>query len=168
MWTIILENLPIALCFLFGIGMLIVEAFMPGFGLPGISGIILEGVAIVLTFLWHGGLAALGMTLIILAIVAIAVSLAIRSANKGRLSKSPIILKEEETAENGYLATNDMQVFVGKQGVTTTVLRPAGMAEFDGVKLNVVANGEYIPKDVPVTVDHVEGVSVVVRKLPQP
>ena len=50
--------------------------------------------------------------------------------------------------------------------MTTTVLRPTGMAEFDGVKLNVVADGEYIPKDVRVRVDHVEGARVVVRRLP--
>ena len=165
MWELVIENIPILLCFLFGIGLLIVEVFMPGFGLPGISGIILEGAAIVLTYLWHGGLAALGVTLIILAIVALAISLALRSANRGRLSKSPIILNDEETTARGYIATGDMQVFVGKEGVTTTVLRPAGMAEFDGVKLNVVADGEYIPRDVRVKVDHVEGVSVVVRKL---
>ena len=39
------------------------------------------------------------------------------------------------------------------------------MAEFDGVKLNVVADGEYTPKDARVRVDHVEGARVVVRKL---
>ena len=63
------------------------------------------------------------------------------------------------------MATRDMEVFLGKEGVTTTVLRPAGMAEFDGVKLNVVADGEYIPKDARVRVDLVEGARVVVRKL---
>lgn len=162
MWELLLANLPIVACFLLGLGLLIVEVFMPGFGLPGISGIILEVVTIVLTYLWHGGLAALGMTLIILAVVGIVISLALRSVNKGRLSKSPIILNDEESAAEGYVATRDMEVFLGKEGVTTTVLRPAGMAEFDGVKLNVVADGEYIPKDARVRVD---GARVVVRKL---
>ena len=165
MWELLLANLPIVACFLLGLGLLIVEVFMPGFGLPGISGIILEVVTIVLTYLWHGGLAALGMTLIILAVVGIVISLALRSVNKGRLSKSPIILNDEESAAEGYVATRDMEVFLGKEGVTTTVLRPAGMAEFDGVKLNVVADGEYIPKDARVRVDHVEGAREVVRKL---
>ena len=166
MEAFLLENLPILLCFLFGVALLIVEVFLPGFGLPGISGIVLEGAAIVLTYLWHGGLAALGVTVLILAIVAI--SLALCSANRGRLSKSNIILKEEETAENGYTATSaaDMQVFVGRQGVTTTPLRPTGLAEFDGVRLNVASQGDFIPKDTPVIVDHVEGASVVVRRLP--
>ena len=100
-----------------------------------------------------------------MAVVGIVISLALRSVNKGRLSKSPIILNDEESAAEGYVATRDMEVFLGKEGVTTTVLRPAGMAEFDGVKLNVVADGEYIPKDARVRVDHVEGARVVVRKL---
>lgn len=68
MEAFLLENLPILLCFLFGVALLIVEVFLPGFGLPGISGIVLEGAAIVLTYLWHGGLAALGVTVLILAI----------------------------------------------------------------------------------------------------
>ena len=165
MWDVILANLPILVCFLLGMGLLIVEVFMPGFGLPGIAGIVLEVVAIVLTYLWHGGLTALGMTLVILALVAIVISLALRSVNKGKLSKSPIILSESESVADGYVATKDMDVFLGKEGVTTTVLRPAGMAEFNGVKLNVVADGEYIPKDVRVKLDHVEGARVVVRRI---
>ena len=69
MLEIILQNLPILICFVFGLGLLIVEVFMPGFGLPGVSGIVLEIVSIVLTYMRHGGLAALGMTLITLALL---------------------------------------------------------------------------------------------------
>lgn len=160
----LMELLPILICFVLGLGFLVAEMFMPGFGLPGISGIILELIAIVLVYLRFGGLAALGMTLIVLALVAIALSLALRSVNKGRLSKSSVILNDEETPEEGYVATQDMEVFLGREGVTTTVLRPTGMAEFDGVKLNVSADGEYIAKDEPVRVIRVEGARVVVKK----
>lgn len=165
MLEIILANLPILACFLLGLALLIIEVFMPGFGLPGITGIILELVCIVLTYVGHGSMAALGITLIILAVVAIAISLALRSANKGRLSKSPVILTETESAEEGYVATRDMEVFLGKTGKATTVLRPTGMAEFDGVKLNVQSDGEYIAKGETVRVDHVEGARVVVRRV---
>ena len=165
MLEIILQNLPILICFIFGLGLLIVEVFMPGFGLPGVSGIVLEAVAIVLTYRGHGGLAALGMTLIILAVVAIAISLALHSATKGKLSRSAMILTETESAAAGYVASRDMDVFLNKEGLTTTVLRPSGMAVFDGVKLNVVSDGEYIAQNVLVRVDHVEGSRVVVRKV---
>ena len=165
MLEIILANLPLLACFVLGLVLLIVEVFMPGFGLPGITGIVLELGCIALTYFAHGSMAALGVTLIILAVIAIAISLALRSANKGRLSRSPIVLTEAETAENGYVAAKDMDVFLGKTGQTTTVLRPTGMAEFDGVKLNVQSDGEYIAKGENVRVDHVEGARVVVRRV---
>lgn len=165
MMDMILQNLPILICFVFGLGLLIVEVFMPGFGLPGVSGIALEIASIVLTYMRHGGLAALGMTLIILACVAAAVSIALRSVNKGRLSKSPVILTETESASEGYVTSKDMEIFLGREGRTKTVLRPSGMAEFDGVKLDVVADGEYIPKNTMVRVDHVEGARIVVRRV---
>ena len=38
----IMTNLPIIVCFVLGIGLLIVEALMPGFGIVGFSGIALE------------------------------------------------------------------------------------------------------------------------------
>ena len=158
-------NLPLVLCFLFGVGLLVAEVFMPGFGVAGISGILLELACIVLTYLYHGGLAALGVTIVILAVIGIAVSLSLRSATKGRLSKSPIILNESETTADGYTATKDMDVFLGKEGDTTTVLRPTGMAEFDGVKLNVVSEGEYISKGTHVRIERVEGARIVVRPL---
>lgn len=165
MLAFIAGNLPIILCFLIGIGLLIVEVFMPGFGIAGISGIALEIISIVLTYYRHGGLVALGMTIVCLAVLGITISVAMRSASKGRLSKSSLILTESETVERGYTATKDMEIFLGKEGVTTTVLRPTGMAEFAGVKLNVTADGEYIPKDTKVKVVLVEGSRVVVRKL---
>lgn len=165
MLDFILTNLPIIICFLVGIGLLVAEVFLPGFGLPGISGIILEFVTIYLTWSNHGPVAALGMTIVILAVIAIAISIALKSAARGRLSKSSIILSHEESPEEGYTATADMDVFLGKEGTTTTVLRPAGIAEFDGVRLNVVSEGEFIASNTKVRIEHVEGARIMVRPL---
>lgn len=163
MGTFILENLPILVCFLCGLGLLIAEVFMPGFGLPGIGGIILEGAAIFFSYRIHGSLAALIITVIILAVIAVVISLALRSAKNGKLSKSDIILTNEETSEQGFSATQEMQYFVGRTGVAKTPLRPAGIVDFDGVKLSVVSDGEYVPKDAIVVVDRVNGASLVVK-----
>lgn len=156
-------NLPLLVCFLVGIGLLVLEAFMPGFGLPGISGIVMEIVAIALTWVNHGPVAALGLTIIVLSLIAIAISMSLRSATKGRLSRSKIILKDRESNEAGYRSAEDMQVFLGKEGETTTVCRPTGMAEFDGVKLNVVSDGEFLPAGTRVRIVQVEGSRIVVR-----
>lgn len=163
MLEFIAANLPIVVCFILGVGLLVLEAFMPGFGIAGISGILLEVIATALTWVSHGPLAALGMTLVILSLIAIAISMSLRSATNGRLSRSKMILKDTESNEAGYRSTQDMEVFLGKEGATTTVLRPAGIAEFDGVRLNVVSEGEFIPAGVNVRIVRVEGSKILVR-----
>lgn len=165
MLEFIAANLPILICFIFGVALLVLEAFMPGFGLPGISGIVLQIVAVVLTYMSHGPVAALGMTLIILSIVAVAISVSLRSATKGKLSRSKLVLKETESNEAGYRSTEDMEIFLGREGVTTTVLRPTGMAEFDGVRLNVVSEGEFVPSGERVQIVRVEGSRILVRTM---
>ena len=165
MLEFIAANLPILICFLIGIGLMVLEAFMPGFGLPGISGIILEVVAVALTWMNHGPMAALGMTLIILSILAIAISMSLRSAANGKLSRSKMVLNDTESNEAGYRSTEDLDVFLGKEGVTTTVLRPTGMAEFDGVRLNVVSEGEFIQSGTRVQIVRVEGSRILVRTI---
>lgn len=156
-------NLPLIVCFVAGIALMVIEAFVPGFGLPGISGIALEVIAVVLMWTNHGPVAALGLTVIILALIALAISVSLRSATKGKLSKSKLILQQRESNEEGYRAQEDMQVFLGREGVTTTVLRPIGMATFDGVKLNVVSEGEFVPAQTQVRIVRVEGSRIVVR-----
>lgn len=156
-------NLPIIICFLIGVGLLVLEAFMPGFGVAGVSGIVVEVIAVVVTWLNHGPVAALGMLLIILSVVAIAISMSLRSATNGRLSKSRLILRETESNEAGYRSTEDMEVFLGREGQTTTVLRPTGIAEFDGVRLNVVSEGEFIPSGTAVRIVRIEGSRILVR-----
>ena len=163
MLELIAMNLPILICFFIGVALMVLEAFMPGFGIAGISGIVVEVVAVVLTWFSHGPVAALGMLLIILSVIAIAISVSLRSATNGRLSKSRLILRETESNEAGYRSTEDLEIFLGREGKTTTVLRPTGIAEFDGVRLNVVSEGEFIATGTPVRIVRIEGSRILVR-----
>lgn len=153
-------NLPMLICFITGVVLIVMEAFMPGFGLPGISGVVLEIVALVLAWFNLGPAATLGLLLIILSLLAISVSLSLRSVAKGRLNNSAMVLKDSESE---YRSNNDMDSFVGLVGTSTTVLRPTGNAEFDGVKLNVVTEGDFIPAGTQVKVIRVEGSRILVR-----
>ena len=164
MLDVIVTNLPIIFCTLAGIALVTLEVFLPGFGLPGISGIILVFVSIGLTWSTYGALAALGLTLLIIAVLAVVVSLSLKSASRGALSKSKLVLGATTSQEEGYNAVEDMQVFMGHTGVTNTSLRPVGIADFDGVRLNVVTEGEYIDAGQPVVIVQVEGARIVVRK----
>lgn len=163
MIAFIAANLPIILLFIIGIALLVLEAFMPGFGLPGLSGIVVEVITLVLTWQQHGPLATLGMLLIVLSVLAIAVSMSLRSITRGKLSQSKIINRETESNAAGYRTAEDLNVFLNREGQVTTTLRPTGMAEFDGVKLNVVSDGEYLPVGTRVRIVRVEGSRILVR-----
>lgn len=164
----IMTNLPIIVCFVLGIGLLIVEALMPGFGIAGFSGIALEIVALVLTWQQHGTMATLGMLLIVLSVLAIAISTSLHSLTKGKLSKSSkssIVNSHTESTDAGYRSAEDMQVFLGREGTATTALRPTGLGEFDGVRLNVVSEGDFIENGTKIRVTQIEGSRIVVKKV---
>ena len=60
-----------------------------------------------------------------------------------------------------------MQVLVGKCGRTTSVLRPSGIGDFDGVRLNVVTEGEYLENGTAIRIVRVDGGRIVVKQIPQ-
>ena len=165
MLDFIAVNLPIIICFVIGIGLLILEAFMPGFGAAGITGVILEVITLVMTWVQHGPVATLAMLLIVLLVLAIAISTSLRSITSGRLSKSSLVHSETESNENGYRSTEDLAVFMDREGTATSVLRPTGIADFDGVRLNVSSEGDYIPAGTRVRICKVEGAKILVRAI---
>ena len=154
--------IPIIICVLAGVILLIVEAFMPGFGVPGISGIILLLAGVAMTWYEYGAMVGLGTTVAVLALVGVAISVSLKSASSGRLSKSDLILNDTETppSENA-----DMQLLVDKEGVVKNTLRPVGTAEFDCGKLHVTSDGEYVSEGQKVRIVRVEGTQIFVNKI---
>ncbi len=162
------QNLPAIVCALVGVGLLVLEAFMPGFGLAGISGIVLEIVAVVLMYKRSGAMEAAILALIALTVTAVVLTLSLRSAAKGKLSKSEMVLHATESTEEGYVASDDMQVFLGKEGETVSALRPTGIAALDDVRLNVQSDGDFIPAGTRIRVTRVDGSRVLVRPVNDP
>ncbi len=154
-------TLPVVICLVAGIGLLIVEMFIPGFGVGGFLGIASLVAAILLRA--DSFTSALWMLILVLVIVGVILLVFMRSAAKGAISRSPLILNDQLKQEEGFMTTRDMEYFVGREGITETVLRPAGMANFDGVKLDVVSEGEFIPSNVGVKVLRVEGRRILVK-----
>ncbi len=157
----IVLNLPLILCLLAGVSLLVVEVFAPGFGLPGISGLILTVVGVVITWNTYGAVAGLAATLIALALAGIAISMSLKSAANGKLSRSALILNEVTPPVDH----EETDALLGKTGKTVTVLNPVGFAEFDGVRLNVVSEGSYLEKERNVQVTKVEGNKIIVKEM---
>ena len=92
-------------------------------------------------------------------VLAVLISYMMRRATEGG-AHARIFLREKEELRSG----EDMQVLLGKQGRTTSVLRPAGIGDFDGVRLNVVTEGSFIERDRPIEIVNVDGARIVVRE----
>ena len=152
-------NLIMILCFIVGSGLIVLEAFIPGFGAAGIFGIILEVVAVWATWRLHGLDVALIALLAVVILIGFAIFLSYRSAVNGRISKSPLILKHSESP----VASASAEQWIGQEGVTVTSLRPAGQIDIAGVRLNASSNGDFISKGVKVTVTGTEGDHLVIR-----
>lgn len=145
-----------------GLGLVIFEMFHPGFGAPGILG---TAFLILGVFLTAKSIAqAISMIIIIIAILVAVIAFVLRSATEGRLSRT-LVLHESQNKGDGYIGTEDLEYFVGKEGIVCTDLRPSGTAEFDGVRLDVVSEGEFIPKDTEVMVVKAQGRRIVVKEI---
>ena len=152
-------NLIMIICYIVGSGLVILEAFIPGFGVAGISGAVLEMAALWATWRLHGVGAALIGLAAVLVLIGLAVFLSYRSAMNGRLSKSPLVLRDTE----GTTQAADKAAWAGKSGVAVTALRPMGEAEIAGIRLNVTSAGEFIAKGTDVTVTGTENGKLTVR-----
>lgn len=86
------------LILIIGVILVIVEMFHPGFGAPGITGAILIIIGII--FIASTFQQALILIVLVLAILGIALSIILHSATKGKLSRSPLILKHSRPKIN--------------------------------------------------------------------
>lgn len=145
-----------------GLALLLIEVFIPDFGIIGILGIATYIIGILLTAkTFFEGLIMFTILLIFLAIV---ILLVLNSAKKGRLSKT-LILNNQNSSEQGFTAVEDMKVFLNREGKAISVLRPAGIGIFDGIRLDVVTSGTFIEKNEKIKVIEVKGRRIIVEKM---
>ena len=86
---LIASNLLLILCFVVGTGLVITEAFIPGFGIAGISGVVLEIVAIILTGRRFGTVPALIALFGVLLVIGLAVFISYRRRHHPRGAQQP-------------------------------------------------------------------------------
>lgn len=151
-----------------GIGLLIlgfvlicVEVVVPGFGAPGITGILslIAGIFLVSKTVEQG----IMITIIVIVILAILVTVVFTMLQKRKFG-SPIILDEE--VKNGEkLKASDMDYLLQKKGVAITDMRPMGKGDFDGIVLDVYSEAGYISKGEAIVIDKIVQKKLVVRKL---
>ncbi|MBT5828565.1 MAG: nodulation protein NfeD, partial [Candidatus Latescibacteria bacterium] len=157
---------------LFFLGLILVFVdlfFVAGFGVMAIPGVGLMIIGLFLslmgrTELWTLGsisdaLTPLLAAMIITTILAIVM---IRMLPKSSFWER-VVLTTEEKASDGY-RVSPYEDFRGATGIARTDLRPSGTGEFDGRRVSVATEGNFLEKDSPITVVNIEGSYIIVRK----
>jgi membrane-bound serine protease (ClpP class) len=162
------------LLFVAGAVLLIVEIFViPGFGFAGIGGIILIIISLFLALISTEhyfdfdmiSLAILQLTGALIATLILTILLLKFLPKSSTFSK--LILAEEETAERGFVSYPSAKELIGAEGIALTTLRPAGTAEINGQRVDVVADWDYVERGSRIKVIRVEGIKVVVQEVKQ-
>jgi membrane-bound serine protease (ClpP class) len=148
---------------------------IPGFGIAGVSGIILMIAALILAVIdWVPGDWANAPSLnefsAAIAFVAVSIfgAIALIIIVAKFLPKAPvtrsIFLSEKMDKEKGYAAFDEEKYkkWLGKIGVAKTDLRPAGKAVIENSLLDVVTQGGFIEKNSRIKVVSVDSNNIVV------
>lgn len=140
---------------------LFLEIFLPG-GVLGILGTGLIAYACYLAFELSAGwgLAALTLSFAVAALV-------VRLFTSSRFGRR-MFLVGDPGARDWKAAEAGLDGLVGREGRTTTRLRPAGLAEIEGRRVDVVADAEVLDAGRRVRVCRVEGNRVVVEAVDEP
>ena len=181
------------LLFIVGVGLLAVEIFvLPGFGVAGISGLIVIGLSLVLSmqdfvipsFDWEWALFGRNALVVFAGVIASVTGIAIVALTGPKLRMfDALTLKTAITGTAGgpdpestlaktvtvekALPLEDEENFaalVGKTGIADTVLRPSGRALIDGKIYSVDADNEFVDAGMGIVVTRVWGNKIVVRK----
>lgn len=164
-----LASLGELLIFAAGIILLTLEVFViPGFGIAGISGISLLILSLYLSLVgnmpepedFSNAAYTIGASFLLSIIGGIGI-LKI-------LPKTPfyskLILEKVESAHEGFASAETEIELIGAEGIALSELRPAGKADINGRRLDVVTEGEFIDKGSVIIVTEVHGARLVVRE----
>jgi membrane-bound serine protease (ClpP class) len=165
------------LLFLLGLAFMALEIFLlPGFGVAGVSGILLVLVSLGLVTLekkpetsqeWWGfanTLTTLGFCIIAATIGAFLLGRYLHNIPYfNRLTPPPPTEELATAGEASY--SGETAALLGAIGEAATSLRPAGMARFGDDYVDVVSDGSYIAAGARIQVIEIEGNRIVVKEV---
>ncbi len=144
--------------------LIIAEIFVPSGGIISLFalGCVIGGAVI---FFRHSNTAGwIGVVIAVIMIPSVLV-FAYRIFPKTRFGKSVTLTPPERQKGDAIPDTDELGEMLGAVGVVLTPLRPVGMCDFSGQRLECVAEGGYVDKEKKVKVINVESTQLTVREI---
>ena len=159
-WWIILAIFLFLLCTI----LLVAEVFVPSFGLITLCALasLIGGISIFFKLS-----PAAGWIGIIVAVVMIPATLvfAYKIFPKTKFGKTVSLDGPKKTRGEGVPDAEQLEALLGKQAAVISPLRPVGMCDFAGTRLECVTESGYVEKGKTVEVIKVEGTQLTVRQI---
>lgn len=155
-----------------GVALLALEVFvLPGTTVAGLAGVLALVAGLAMTVIGAGATAS--TIIVALGRVALAILVAMLGAFAllRALPRLPfgrrLVLQADMPATLGYVSPPEGDhTWLGRSGVARSPLRPAGIAEVDGIRLDVVSEGAFVDVGTSIEVTRVDGNRIVVRASP--
>ena len=169
-WLVRLAGWEEILLVALGAVLLALEVFViPGFGITGVLGILALLGGLTLSLVGAGATGAGVLYAVGRVSLSLLLALAASVALLRFLPRLPygrrLVLDTGLAARAGYASAPESDaMWVGKRGTAASPLRPAGIADLAGQRVDVVSQGEYIETDTPIEVVRVDGNRIVVRR----
>ncbi len=146
--------------------LIIAEVFLPSGGIITLCSVacLAGGIAI---FFYRSTTAGWVGIIIALAMIPLVIVVAYKILPKTRFGKSVTLTPPERQQGDAIPDTNQLKGLLGAEGMVTSPLRPVGMCDFSGRRVECVAEGGYVDKGQKVKVIDVESTQVTVRALEQ-
>ena len=170
-WLVQLAGWEELLLLALGLVLLALEIFViPGFGIAGALGILTILAGLVMSLVGAGDTSAFILKAAARVVLSLLVALVASLVLLRFLPRLPfgkrLILQTGLSAEQGFASApeSDMR-WLGKRGRASSPLRPAGIAEIEGERVDVVSDGELIDAGQFIEVTRVDGNRIVVRRV---
>ncbi|MBN1130487.1 MAG: hypothetical protein JXA71_15955 [Chitinispirillaceae bacterium] len=151
--------LPLVLQIL-GVGVILVEFIVPTAGILSIVALGIFGFSLYWVFTHFP--VSVGVAFVVADLIIIPVLVIVGAR---MLAASRATLRDTLDSKDGAVSQPpEWSQVQDKEGVTVSVLRPAGSAMIDGKKYDVVSKGDFIDKGTSIVVVAVEGNRIVVKK----
>ena len=160
MWWLLLAVILYFAC----AALIIAEVFVPSGGIISVFALacLIGGIVI---FFQHSGMVGwIGVGIAVIMIPSVLI-IAYKIFPNTKFGKSVTLTPPEREQGDAIPDTAELKDLLGAEGLVLTPLRPVGMCDFSGQRLECVAEGGYVDKGNKVKVINVESTQLTVRAI---
>ena len=137
-----------------------IEMVVPGFGAPGICGIICLVAGVLLT----ADSVEVGIFITVVVIVILGILMTVIMGFLSQKKFRSTIVLDEDLKAGVPINSSDLEYLIRKEGKASTDLKPAGKGNFEGIELDIFSEGPYIKKGTSIVISRINENRLMVKE----